>query len=528
MRTKKHAKPASEIEPSLESSTDPRWVDLETGGCHFSDVRLGRRFKTLVEEISDCVGGSIPFACQDWASTKAAYRFFSNPRVSEADILGGHFESTRSRFHAGSGTTLILHDTTEFSYERESARNLGLITRACMGSGRDGRLRHITVRGILMHSSLAVTLDGLPPGLASIKFWTRKNFKGCDALKRKINPTRVPIEEKESYRWLENIRQSTRLLGAPERCVHIGDRESDIYELFCTAREEGTHFLVRTCVDRLAGDGEHTVADEMKATRVKGTHRLQLKTREGEASEAVLKIKYRRIQVLPPIGKKDRYPQLALSVIYAKESGKPKGRDPVEWKLITDLPVDSLSEAIKKLAWYSLRWKIEVFHKILKSGCKAEESKLRTAERMVPLWKETSQAIRNWIKFAELTPHQPLFPNRFGTAMTRTAVQQRLRLYVQSAEKTCPSLRRSRISPHTIRHTTAMHLIQSGVATPVITLWLGHEDPATTHQYIEADLLMKEAAPATKGKAAPLQSVFRTFAVPRQPLIMQSNGVRHA
>jgi len=385
MATKKGDKPTTPKNLGLESPADPRWVDLETRGCHFSDVRLGRRFKTLVEEISECIGGSIPFACQDWASIKAAYRFFSNPRVSEADILGGHFESTRSRFHAASGSTLVLHDTTEFSYERESARNLGLITRACMGRGRDRRLRHITVRGILMHSSLVLTLEGLPLGLASIKFWTRKNFKGCDALKRKINPTRVPIEEKESFRWLENLRQSTRLLGDPERCVHIGDRESDIYELFCTAREEGTHFLVRTCVDRLAGDGGHTIGDEMKATRVKGTHRLQLKTREREASEAVLNIKYRRVQVLPPIGKKDRYPQLALSVIYAKEIGRPKGRDPVNWKLITDLPVDSLADAIEKLTWYSLRWKIEVFHKILKSGCKAEESKLRTAERLVNL-----------------------------------------------------------------------------------------------------------------------------------------------
>ena len=114
---------------------------------------------------------------------------------------------------------------------------------------------------------------------------------------------------------------------------------------------------------------------------------------------------------------------------------------------------------------------------------------------MVPLWKETSQAIRNWIKFAGLTPDQPLFPNRFGTVMTRTAVQQRLQLHVQAAaEKSCPALRHRRVSPHTIRHTTAMHLLQSGVATPVIALWLGHEDPSTTHQYIEADLLMKEAA----------------------------------
>ena len=87
-----------------------------------------------------------------------------------------------------------------------------------------------------MHSSLIVTLSGLPLGLAAIKFWTRKKFKGTRALKRKVNPTRVPIEEKESYRWLENVRQSTDLLADPERCVHIGDRESDIYELFCAAQ----------------------------------------------------------------------------------------------------------------------------------------------------------------------------------------------------------------------------------------------------------------------------------------------------
>lgn len=116
-----------------------------------------------------------------------------------------------------------------------------------------------TVCGLLMHSSLAVTRDGLPLGLSAIKFWTRTKFKGTAALKKKINPTRVPIEEKESFRWLESMRQSIALFGDPARYIHVGDRESDIYELFCTAYELGTHFLVRTC-DRLAGDGEHTIA----------------------------------------------------------------------------------------------------------------------------------------------------------------------------------------------------------------------------------------------------------------------------
>lgn len=115
-------------------------------------------------------------------------------------------------------------------------------------------------------------------------------------------------------------------------------------------------------------------------------------------------------------------------------------------------------------------------------------------QRVVPLWKETSRALRDWVRFAGLAQNDILFPNRFGTAMTRNAVQQRLLLCVESASKDCPSLRCRKISPHTLRHTTAMHLLQSGVSSPVISLWLGHESPATTHQYVEADLLMKEKA----------------------------------
>jgi hypothetical protein len=152
-----------------------------------------------------------------------------------------------------------------------------------------------------------------------VKFWTRDKFKGTAALKRKINPTRVPIEKKESIRWLENLKQSTELLDDPGRCIHIGDRESDIYELFCTAQEVGTHFLVRTCVDRLAGDGDHTVADEMDVTSVKGLHRIEVRDDKGDLEEAILEIRYRRIRILPPVGKQKRYPALTLTVIHAQE-----------------------------------------------------------------------------------------------------------------------------------------------------------------------------------------------------------------
>jgi hypothetical protein len=362
------------------------WIDGELAGCQFRDMRLGKRFRKLLEQLSEGTGESIPLVCQDWANTKAAYRFFSNERVSDEDILAGHFQATRERFAAiADETVLILHDTTEFTYHRENVQAIGIIHKAAVGRIGDNRPRHYTVCGIQMHSSLAVTTAGLPLGLAAIKFWTRKRFKGCNALKKKINPTRVPIEEKESFRWLQNLRQSTELLAEPQRCVHIGDRESDIYELFCAAQQTETHFLVRTCVDRLTGEGDHTIADEMKQARVSGVHRIQIRDKKGNSSEAVLELRFRRIRVLPPVAKQKQYPELTLTVIYAQERGKPQGREKIDWKLITDLPVSSRADAIQKLNWYALRWKIETFHKIMKSGCKAEESKLRTAKRLVNL-----------------------------------------------------------------------------------------------------------------------------------------------
>ena len=250
---------------------------------------------------------------------------------------------------------------------------------------RMGQAGHYTTCGVLMHSSLVVTSEGLPLGLAAIKFWTRSKFHGANALKRSITPTRVPIEQKESYRWIENVRQATALLADPGRIVHIGDRESDIYELFSTAHQAGTHFLLRTCVDRLAGEGEHTVADEMREVKVQGLHRVEVRDKKGAVSEAVLELRYRLVRVLAPVAKQKLYPPLMLTVLHATERDTPKGRDRIDWKLVTDLPIKSSKEAVEKLNWYAMRWKIETFHKILKSSCKAEDVKLRTAERLVNL-----------------------------------------------------------------------------------------------------------------------------------------------
>ena len=361
------------------------WSRSEVDETAFKDARLGRRCGDLLRRLSDRMGGTIPLACQDWASTKAAYRFFSNLKVEEGDILAGHFEATKVRYAASEGPILVLQDTTEFTYQRRNPRDIGCTKSINSGRDKDGRLRHHAACGILMHSSLAVTADGLPLGLAAVKFWNRDKFKSTAQLKRKINPTRVQIEAKESVRWLDNLRQSIALLGQPDRCVHVGDRESDIYELYCLARELGTHFVVRTVVDRLAGSGDHTVKSEMREAPSAGTHSIEVRGDDDTVERVTLDIQYKRIYVRPPIGKQKRYPALDLTVIHASEVGDPSGRKPILWKLVTDLEVNGLGEALEKIRWYAMRWKIEVFHKVLKSSCRAEDAKLRTADRLANL-----------------------------------------------------------------------------------------------------------------------------------------------
>lgn len=375
-----------ERQETANEARSKKWIENEVVGCEFQDARHGKRLQQLLEQLSCKVGAATPWVCQDWANTKAAYRFFGNDRISEANILAGHFASTRERFTTASGfPMLILHDTTEFSYRHEDTASIGILMKIPTSAGKPGPPRFHTSCGILMHSSLVITLEGLPLGLAAIKFWNRDKFHGANALKRRINPTRVPIEKKESIRWLDNLRQSTELLGDPGRCVHIGDRESDIYEMFCLARQLGTHFVVRTCVDRVAADGNTTIAAQIRNSELRGLHPVQVRNRRGEMTTAVLEMRYRRVVVHPPKGKQKDYPELILTAIHAKERNTPKDREKIDWKLLTDLPVRSCLDAIEKLEWYAQRWKIETFHKILKSGCRAEEAKLRTAERLVNL-----------------------------------------------------------------------------------------------------------------------------------------------
>ena len=130
-------------------------------------------------------------------------------------------------------------------------------------------------------------------------------------------------------------------------------------------------------------------------------------------------------------------------------------------------------------------------------------------ERVIPLWTNTAATLRSWLARIPTAPETPVFPNRNGTAMTRSGVRDRLDRAVARAEHACPSLAGRHISPHTLRHSTAVHLLESGADLAVIALWLGHSSPAVTHHYLEADLATKEATLARLNDPSPSPTRFR-------------------
>jgi hypothetical protein len=154
------------MDPMLEGAS---WLDEELAGSTFADARLGQWLRRLLEQLCRAMGASLPLACQDWAAAKAAYRFFDNDRVSEAEILAGHFAATASRVAATERPILILHDTTEFTYYRVRPEPVGVICQYSCRSPTYDRRQLYTVCGLLMHTSLGVTPDVLPPGLCAIK-----------------------------------------------------------------------------------------------------------------------------------------------------------------------------------------------------------------------------------------------------------------------------------------------------------------------------------------------------------------------
>ncbi|MBB2739531.1 hypothetical protein M2232_008512 [Bradyrhizobium japonicum] len=248
------------------------------------------------------MGQSIPLVCQDWANTKAAYRFFSNDRVSEADILAGHFRSTRDRAAATEDLVLVLHDTTEFSYQREKSEAIGITKSINNGRDKAGRLRSHTVCGILMHSSSRLQSRGCRWGWRPLSSGPGRNSRGRQRLKRRsVRPGFPSRKRKASGGWKISSSLRNSWIVRDDASILVIARVTSTNSSAQHRRSE--LILIRTCVDRLAGDGDHTIADEMDEVAVKGLHRIEVRDSNGDPGQAVLEIRYRKIRVLPPIGK---------------------------------------------------------------------------------------------------------------------------------------------------------------------------------------------------------------------------------
>jgi hypothetical protein len=357
------------------------WTGDEFADIDFNDERLSQRFSSLVDKLSDRAGQSIQLACEDWSNTKAAYRFFSNPKVTANTICGIHAGSTGQRINSiikePSSFVLAVQDTTYLNYSYQpKTLGLGEISNFKGHSGKQ-----VKTVGFILHSSLALTEAGVPLGLIDQKLWTRAPSKIGNIIKSGKNMTRIPIEEKESFRWIEAIRNVSKQVSDPSKIIHIGDRESDIFELFHEARAQGSNFLVRIRDHQRILEGGNRIFDPMKRTKVKGSFEIPVKNKNGKIRVATVQVKFYPVRVRPSVAKKQFEP-ISAYVISAIEIGGPKNEERIDWRLLTNLTITSFKSALEKIKFYEMRWQIEIYHKVIKSGCRVEDIRLRTADRI--------------------------------------------------------------------------------------------------------------------------------------------------
>ena len=239
-------------------------------------------------------------------------------------------------------------------------------------------------QGLHVHSTLAFNPQGTPLGFLDVQCWARDPAD----FGKKERRHRVPIEDKERFKWLQSYRA---VAAVQARCPHttlvsVGDREADLYALFAEAlaHPEGPKLLVRAQHNRVLQEEQQRLWETMQSRPVDGIQILQV-PRQGSraaAREASLGIRMAAVNLMP--SKRHMGPATAIPVwaVFAQEQDTPVGVTPMEWMLLTTLPVTSLEQASEKLMWYARRWGIEVLHRILKSGCRIEQRQLGQADRL--------------------------------------------------------------------------------------------------------------------------------------------------
>lgn len=337
--------------------------------ANLGDERLNKRLKIIANQrisnpeasLSNCSDGS--------KAMKATYRFFSNAYFGKEDILKSHQLKTIERIKKEK-IVLALQDTTSIDYTAFT-KTKGL-----------GVLETKKSKGVLVHTTLAVNLLKEPLGIISQDIWARKTREERKETRYNRN---IPITDKESYRWIKSLIKTSEIDKTLEdvTLVNIGDRESDIFEYFYEAKKLNQKVLVRAHHNRKVKDNELKMIEYVSATPEKGIMELELpKTNERDSRIAKISIKFSEVELLANKGKYN-YSQLEpikLNLIIAKEESNVE--NPIKWILLTNLDVNNFEEACEKLNWYSIRWQIEVFHKVLKSGCKVEKKRLGNVENI--------------------------------------------------------------------------------------------------------------------------------------------------
>ena len=333
----------------------------------FGDRRLSQRLNTMVTKLSQNPERTLPEAMGGWSETKAAYRFFDNGKVEVSEIYESQRKESVERIKEES-MILAVQDTTIFNYTlQKNKRGLGPI-----GMG--------DLSGIFLHSCLAVSELGVPLGIVGHRMWVRPQEKKNS---KKTHKTR-PLEDKESVRWIDVTREVADNIPTTTRVVMVGDRESDIFDLIVLERE-GYDFLIRAAWNRCVNQSSDYLWQAVEKSPILGDKSIVI-PRGDEKSERTATVTLRSavVTINPPrIRKKEKLPSATVNALLIRELSPPEGSEPIEWLLLTTLPVGTFDEAVQCMTWYSYRWRIERYHYILKSGCHAEKLQLETKDRLM-------------------------------------------------------------------------------------------------------------------------------------------------
>ena len=376
---------------------DINWAVHEFADAELGDVRRTKRLVALAHVLAQHPTAALPEACGDGAMLKAAYRFFSNDDIAPQDVLSSHIESTYSRLDKVP-LVLAVQDTTEVDWTGHPATT-GL-----------GPLGHTACQGLHVHSTLAFTPERVPLGLLAQHVWARDP----DDVGKRKRRKQLPMSQKESQQWLTSLEAvfNARDWCAPTRCVSVGDREADVFDLLAAERPEGVELLVRAAWDRCVEVPERSVWATVAAQPVVEHLTLQVPRRGTQPGrEATLALRFCPLTLCPPRHRKaEGLPSVALWAVQVREIDPPMDVKPIEWLLLTTVEVRTAADAIERVTWYVCRWGIEVWHRILQSGWRIEARQLATGERLqrcLTLYSVIAWRVFYAIMLARAVPEMP-------------------------------------------------------------------------------------------------------------------------